>query len=629
MLSEIRDRAQGWIAKVILGLIILTFAAFGIESYLSDRSSDVEVAQVGEQVITQQDFQLALRNQKDARENKGGAPVNTDDPAFRQAVIDDVITSRAMVAAAEKSGIQADPQRALASLGEIPLFQEDGKFSAQRLDSWLRNRGMTQTQLIALLQQDVQLGQLEVGLREGSVLADGSVKLLAAALSEQREVNEQVFDARRFLQPEAVDAAAIKAEYAAQQAQFATAAQAKVEYVVFSLDQIKQKITVDDAVVQAYYKANLSRFSAPEERRARHILILARADQPAEERAKARAQAEKVLAEVKAKPADFAAAARKYSQDPGSAASGGDLGFFTRERMVKAFSDAAFGMQTGEISGVVESEFGYHLIQLVSVRSAQARPFERLKPQLTQEWLQQEAQKRFAEQADRFANQVYEQANGFAAVAKAFNLKVESSDWISKDNAPPALLHPNLLAAIFAPESVSKRQNTDAVEIAPNTLVAARVLDYKPAGVLPLETVSAQIRLQLAVKVAMAAARKAGTEALQAVQTGAGENGHWSANMTLSRMQPLGLPPEAVRAIFKQSAQRLPVVIGVETRDGYRLYRLNQVVAGQEAAQPVARIKADLRRLVAQSEVRAFVEAAKADLGVKVDRKALGLPAAQ
>jgi peptidyl-prolyl cis-trans isomerase D len=621
MLEAIRDRAQGWIARVILGLVILTFAAFGVDSYVNDRSTTIDVAEVGGHSISQNDFLLALRNQKDAREANGDTKVNTEDPKFRQAVLDELITTRVMALSAQKSGIAASPQRALQALADIPVFQEGGKFSNARMESWLRNRGMTQTQLLALLQDDMQIGQLEVGLREGGVVAEGSVTTVVTALSEQREVNEQFFDARRFSHPEKIDAAAMEAEYKAQRAQFETPAQVRVEYLLLSLDTFKAQVKVDDAAVRKLYDSNLTRFSEPEQRRARHILIASRADQPAAERSKAKQKIEQILAEVKKTPAQFADLARKHSQDPGSAPSGGDLGYFTRDRMVKVFADTAFALKKGGLSGVVESEFGYHIVMLDDIRTAQAQPFERLKPQLTEEWRTQEAQRRFAEQADKFANQVYEQADGLAAVAKAYNLTVQTSGWISRAQAEPSFLaHAGLMDAIFSPESLAKKTNTDAIEVAPNTLVAARVLEHKPTGVRPLAEVAASLREQLAARAALAEARKAGTAALADSNT----NMAWSAPMTLTRMRPLSLPPEAVKAIFKQSPKRLPVLLGVNTADGYRLYRLNGVRAGDEAAQHAERIREELRRMQAQSEVRAFVAAAKADLGVSIDAKVLG-----
>lgn len=622
MLEAIRDRAQGWIARVILGLVILTFAIFGVDSYINDRSATIAVAEVGGHSISQQDFLLALRNQKDAREANGEAKVNTEDPKFRQTVLDSLIATRVMALSAQKSGIAANPQRALQELAGIPLFQDGGKFSKVRMEDWLRNRGMTQTQLLALLQDDMQIGQLEVGLREGGVVAEGSVNTVAAALSEQREVNEQFFDARRFSNPAKVDAAAIEAEYKAQKTQFETPAQVRVEYLMLSLDVFKAKIKVDDAAVRKLYESNLARFSEPEQRRARHILITARADQTAAERSKAKEKAEQILAEVKKTPAQFADLARKHSQDPGSAPSGGDVGYFTRDRMVKTFADAAFALKKGEISAVVESEFGYHIVVLEDIRTAQAQPFERLKSQLSEEWRNQEAQRRFTEQADKFANQVYEQANGLAAVAKAYNLTVQTSGWISRTQAEPGFLaHAGLMDAIFSPESLAKKTNTDAIEVAPNTLVAARVLEHKPTGIRPLAEVAASLREQLAARAALAEARKAGVAALAASNT---DTASWSAPMTLTRMRPLSLPPEAVKAIFKQSPKRLPVLIGVNTADGYRLYRINQVQAGDDAAQHAGRIREELRRMQAQSEVRAFIAAAKADLGVSIDAKVLG-----
>lgn len=624
MLDAIRERAQGWIARIILGFIILTFSIWGMDWYFKGGGAEKSIAKVGGESITQRDFQLGLKNQKDAMEGGGGRKVNIDDPQFRRAVIDNLIEVKLLTQAAQNAGLTVPENFVGQLLGQATQFMDNGQFSQAKLDAWLRNRGMSQAQLVELVHQDVLTQQLQRGLGMGTDVASASLKPLLVALAQEREVSERVFDAKAFQAQARVDDAAVKADYEANKAHYEMPAQARVQYLVFALDGIKKQIKVDDAAVRRLYAENAARYGEPEQRSARHILIKAEPGMAAAERQKAKAKAEKLLAEVKAAPGRFGELAKQHSDDPGSAAKGGDLGFFARDRMVKPFADAAFALKKGEIGGLVESEFGYHILIVDAIRPGKEKPFEAVKAALTEEWLHKEAQKRFAEQAEKFGNLVYEQPNGLEPAAKTYGLKIETSDWISRARAQPALLaSPRLLELVFAPESLSKRQNTEAVEVAPNTLVAARVIEHKPAGVKPLAEVADAIRQQLTQKVALEKARAEGRAALQAAQANGGGAG-WSIPMTVSRLQPLNLPIEAVRALFKADARRLPAFLGVDTPDGYRLYRLTAVRDTDKAAAQETRIRRDVERLQARAELAAFMQAVRAQTTLTLDEKALG-----
>lgn len=617
MLEAIRERAQGWIAKVILALLIIPFALWGIDSYFTGGGREAPAAEINDGKISQREFVRALQEQQEAL----GAKV--EDKALRQAVMDKLVNARLLSQVATKSGFAVRDPQIQAVLGGVEIFQENGKFSQARLDVFLRNRNMSQEELLAMVGQDLLLKQVQIGYGEGALASRVAADQLTTLLSQQREVNEAFFDTRNYLANVKVDEKAVEETYRANQKDYATPEQVRVQYLVLSQTQLQEAIQVGDDQARKYYEANLGRYQEPEQRKAAHILIKLDAGADPKVKAAAKAKAEQVLAEVRKTPARFAELAKQHSQDPASGAQGGSLGAFSRDMMVKPFADAAWSMKPGDISDLVESQFGYHIIRLDGVVPGARMGFEVVKADIVKDLKAQEAQKRFAEAADRFGNLVYEQPDSLEPAAKEFGLKIQDSPWIGKGAREAGLLaNARLQDTLFSEDALKKRHNSEAVEVAPNTLVAARVVDHRPAGVRPLADVANEIRARLSRDAAQKQAIEAGKQALAAAQAGRAP-ASMSAPMTLSRMQPLTLPPASVKAIFRADAGKLPSFIGVESGDGYRLYRINRVVAGQAAPEMAKRIRSDMRQLVAQEEMRAYLENAKAKSKIKIAPSAL------
>ena len=617
MLEAIRERAQGWIAKVILALVTIPFALWGIDSYFQGRGTEPPAAEVNDGQITQREFLKAVRDQKEAL----GARI--EEKALRQQVMDQMVNTRVLSQAAARTGFAVVDPQIQAVLAGVEMFQENGKFSEGRLDAWLRNRSMSRAELMAMISQDLLMKQVQIGYGEGALAASPAAQRLASLLSQQREVNEVSFDVKAYLGAVKIDDRQVEETYKANQKDYTIPAQVRAGYVVLSQAKLEQGITVGDEMARKHYEANLSRYQEPEQRRAAHILVKVDEGSDVRTREAARAKAAGLLEEIRKAPAKFAELARQQSQDPVSGAKGGDLGAFTRDMMVKPFADAVWGMKTGEIGGLVESKFGYHIIRLDGIVPGAKLGFEVVKADILKELKVQEAQKRFVEAADRFSNMVYEQPDSLEPAAKAFGLKVEESGWIAKGKAEPGpLANARLQDALLSEDAVKKRQNIEAVEVAPNTLVAARVIDHRPAGVRPLADVAGEIRLKLTAQAAQKLAVEAGKKALEAARAG-GVPAGMSAPMTISRMQPLTLAPESVKAIFRAEAGKLPAYLGVESPSGYRLYRLNRVVAVEPAADMARKIRADMRRLMAQEEMRAYLENAKAASKIKIAPSAL------
>lgn len=618
MLEAIRERAQGWIAKVILALITIPFAFWGIDSYFNAGGNEPPVATVGDEDIPQREFFRALQNQRDAMVQQGRA-VNIEDKTFRTAILDELVQVRLIAQAARDNGLIVPGGQMDQVVRSASIFQENGAFSEARFQNWLRDQGMGQKELIALVERESLAQQFQMGYLQGAVAATSAADRLSALLAQQRDVSELVFAAETFQNQVTIEEAAVAAEYQARQSDYAIPAQVRVEYLSLSADSLAANANVTDAALSQYYETNKARFQEPEQRSASHILVLTQG----KDKAAAKAQAEKLLAQVKANPAGFADLARKHSEDPGSAAKGGSLGTFGRGAMVPPFEKAVFSMKVGEISDLVESEFGFHIIRVDGIVPGTLLALETVKEDIRAELTAQEAERKFAEKAERFSNLVYEQADSLAPAAKEFNLTVQQSGWIDREQATPAFLaNPRLMDALFAPEALEKKQNTEAVEVAPGVLVSARVLEHKPAGVRPLAEVADNIRARLRLKAAQAKAVEAGQAALKALEAGQTVAGMGPV-VRISRGDPKNVPPEALKAIFKAPKSKLPAAAGSETRDGFRVYRVVNVIEASPDENRVKMIQRDLMRINGQEEMKAYLAYLKAQGKVKIDNAIL------
>ncbi|OYY93670.1 MAG: hypothetical protein B7Y41_10490 [Hydrogenophilales bacterium 28-61-23] len=621
MLEAIRERSQGWITKVILGLLVIPFALWGVDSYFSSGGKEAPVAKIGDDEISQREFVKTLKEQQ---ERLGG---KVDEKLLRQQVMDQLVNTRLLSQAANKAGFSILDAQVQAVLAGVEIFHENGKFSEPRLEAWLKNRGMARGELLAMIGQDLLLKQLQIGYGEGAVFALPSATRLANLLAQQREVNEAVFDQKSYANnpqiAEATGDKAVEAEFKAHQADYTTPAMVRVQYLTLSQAVLEAGIQVSDEQARKFFDENPAQFQEPEQRRASHILIKVDAGANAAAKQAAKARAEQLLAEVRAAPARFADLARQHSQDPGSGEKGGDLGAFSRDMMVKPFADAVWAMKPGEIQGPVESQFGYHIIRLDGVVGGAKLGFALVKDDIVRTIKQQDAAKRFVETAERFSNMVYEQPESLEPAAKEFGLKIEESGWIGKGKAQPAMLgDTRLIDALLSEDALKKKQNVEAVEVAPNTLVSARVIEHRPAGMRALAEVAGEIRARLAATAARKLAAEAGKKALEAARAGQAPAA-LSAPMTVSRMRPLNVPSAAVRAIFAADIAKLPAYVGLDSAEGYRLYRINQVDAVTPPAEQIKAMRNDMRRMLAQEEMRAYLEGIKARAKIKIEPSAL------
>jgi peptidyl-prolyl cis-trans isomerase D len=436
-----------------------------------------------------------------------------------------------------------------------------------------------------------------------------------------------VFPIANFLPQVKVTDDMVKAFYDKNAALFQIPEQVKAEYIVLDSAAVESQVAVTDAEVAQFYNTNQKRFTTPEQRTASHILITkAQGAKPAEEAA-AKAKAEAVLAEVRKNPADFAAIAKAQSQDPGSAEQGGDLGAVERGSLVKPVEDAIYSLKEGEVSGIVPSEFGFHIIKVTSVKPAAQKSLDAAKEEIAAELKKSKLSKKYSELAEQFNDIVYEQSESLKPAADKLGLKIQTVDGLTRKPNPALGTEPynneKFLGALYSTDSIKNKRNTEAVEVAPAVLIAGRVVEFKPAAKRPLAEVEAAIRQRVTQEEAMRLARQAGEQKLAAAKASGDATG-FGAPTILSRTKQPTINVAGAQAAFKADVTKLPAYVGVELPGtGYAVYRIGKVSQpaqpdtvrrGQEAEQ--------ISGLVGQGELYNFVEAIKAKSKAKVNAAA-------
>ena len=607
---------------MLLLLIVPSFVFFGIQGYsrFADGAGH-NVAHVDGQGITQAEWDAAHQRQVESirRQAPNIDPKLLDTPAARAGTLDALVRERVLQAAARKENLavtDARLQRLFASDPQFAMLRNaDGSVNKELLAA----QGMTSEIFAARLRQDMAVQQVLRGVADSALTPQAAVDAAIDPLLQRREIRYARFDATAYLDKINPGAADLEAFYKSHEAEFRAPEKATIDYVVLDIELLKKGITVPEDDLRKYYAENASRFTSAEERRARHILVKSDKGDAPDLRQKAKAKAEALLAEARKNPAGFAELAKKNSDDPGSAAQGGDLDFFGRGAMVKPFEDAVYAMKPGEIANVVESDFGYHVIELEAVRGGAKKSFDEVRASIEDEVRKQFATKRWAEAAEQFTNTVYEQADSLQPVID--KLKLDKRQAVVQRAPAPgatgALASAKLLDAVFGKDAVSNKRNTDAVEIGPNQLASARIVKYEPARSLPLAEVREQVLARVKIEQAAAAARKDGEARLAALRAKPHEELPLAA--IVSRAKPEGLPRNVIEEVLRADAAKLPASVGVDLgMQGYVVARIDKVLPADVPAADAAQLKSQYAQLWTRAETQAYTQALKSRFKVEL-----------
>ena len=616
---------------VLVLLVFPSFVFFGIQGYTGMQGGDREVvATVAGHKISQAELDNALRErvERARRQMPSLDPKVFETPEMRRLALDSLIRERVLATAADKLHLLPSDDRVRT------LFRNDPQFAQLRDAEGFVNPavlsalGMSSEAFARRLREDIAARQVLQGVTGSAAAPAAAASAALDAMYQQREIQVQRFDTKDYLAKVQPTDAEVEAFYKdpANAAQFRAPEEATIEYVVLDLDVLKKSVSVPEEELRKYYSENEKRFTAPEERRARHILIKADKDAPRAERDKAKAKAEAVLAEVKKDPSKFAEIAKKQSEDEGSAEKGGDLDFFGRGAMVKPFEDATFALKPGEVSGVVESDFGYHVIQLAAVRGGEKKSYDAVRAEIEAEFRDQQAQKLFSQAAVDFDDMVYQQSESLKPAADRWKLEIVKAEHVTREPRPGAagpLGNAKFLEAIFSSDATQNKRNTKAIDIGANKLAAGRVLSHTPAHQRPLAEVKDRLRQQLATNQAAAMAKKLGAERLAAAraapQTALSDN-----TVIISRAQLRDLPRPVIDAALKAPVATLPAHVGVDLGDqGYAVVRITKLWGRDPAVADPVKAKEQYALVWSDAEAQAYYAALKQRFKTSVNESAL------
>ena len=578
MLDKFRSYAQTKAAQVILALVLVPFALFGIDSYLNKVGNNLTIAKIDGYKITLPEYNRAIENVRNRimSEGKKVDPAMFDSFEFKESVVDGIITRQLINNDIKKSKFKITDLQLSQYIIGMPEFQKDGKFSQELYDKVLQNNQLKPKKFEENIRNDLLIQQVRDGLQKLTFIPPNNLTETLKATSQQREVTVAEFKTKEYMVKASVNEKDMQAFYDKNKSKFLAPEQVKAEFVVFSLTSILPTINVSEDEVKAFYKTNADKYQNQQQREASHILIAASKNAAPAEKAKAKAKAEDVFNQVKKNPKQFEELATKYSQDPESAKKGGDLGVFGRGMMVKPFDDAVFSMKVNEISSIVESDFGYHIIKLTKV-IGDGGGFDAIKLQIKAELIYQKAQDKFAALAEDFSNMVYEQSSSLDAVSKKFSLPIQKTDWISRSDSDKFFKNEALMNALYSKESIKDHRNTEAIEVTPNNLISARVVDYKAQTSKPFTDVKTSIEDYLKFEAAKKLVASEGEVALKSI-VDASRKIDWQAAVLVDRKNAKGLSDAVINHAYKMPTDKLPSYSGfVDGDNGYVIVKVSQV----------------------------------------------------
>ncbi len=626
MLDSIRSVAQGWVGKALLALITIPFALFGIDSYLNNAGHNIAVAEVNGNSVSVQEYSNALKNMRDRLLSEGKADqAQLDSPEVKSIVLNQLINKQLLNNEIQQAKYAISDVQLSTYVTGMPEFQKDGKFSQEMYDQTLQQNHISPSKFEAGMRADLLAQQAQDGITKLGFISNAQADHAFKVMSQQRHVTVSEFKTKDFASQVKIDPAQVKAYYELHKNKLVVPEQVKIEFLLLSPANFMKEVSVDDAEVKKFYDENAAKYHGNEQRRASHILIGFGVSATAAQKDEAKAKATALLAEIKKDPSKFESLAIKNSQDPGSAVKGGDLGSFGRGAMVKPFEDAAFNMKVNEVSNLVESEFGYHIIKVTEV-SGGGTDFDSLKYQIKADLIYQKTQAVFAEKSENFSNMVYEQSSSLQPAAKAFNGQVQTSDWLSREAGAKFFKNDKIMNLVFSNEVLKDHRNTEAVEVSPNNLVSARLVEYKASAPRSFDEVKDGIEALLKLEAAAKLASAKGEAALKDLRAGKEVVGiEWIPEVTVDRKNAQGLTELAMNQVFKTNVSKLPAYSGIaDSKQGFLLVKVIKVSDMAPADAEAKKLaKTELNAALMSEYLSAYKQSLRVKAKVKVNEKVL------
>lgn len=616
MLQAFRTHKR-WMMFIAMIFIIPSFVVTGIYSYNRMSDSENDLATVGDTSITMMDFDNAKRQYLDNFRRQMGQsfkPNMLDTAEARASILAALISDRAISLEIASEYMNVGEADAINLVKQAPAFQRDGKFSTEAYQQFLNSMGKSDEQFVLELRRDLTRQMLLSAVSQTTQASNTVAQRIHDLLTEERTIRTFEIKPTAFLKSVSVTDAEAQSYYDQNKSLFAVPESVDIEYVVLSPESYKNiKASEDD--IKTFYEQNLQRFSTPEERRASHILIAVNNEKTD---ADAKKEADEIYKQLQADPSKFAQLAKSKSADPGSARQGGDLGFFQKGMMVPEFDNVVFSGKKGDLVAPVKTQFGYHIIKIVDVKAAQAKPLKEVRGEIEALYQQQAAIRAFAEDAENFSNMVYEQSESLQPVAERFGLKIQTVKNVTRD-FEDQLINPNVIEALYGFDVLEDKRNSNAIEVASNTLLSARVTAHHKQTVKTFDEVKGDIVATLKNQKATEAARAQGSADIAKLLDKKSASAKFGDKTVISRERPGAYAYEVVTAALRPEANKLPTYTGVQTQDGsYFVIEVQSSKKIEASPEQLAMRKAELAQLYSNPEQAAFISGLETKFGTQI-----------
>ena len=629
-------RSHNRILQIALGVLIIpAFGIFGVQSYTSMNSEATQaVASVDGRDISRADWDAQHRKDVDTlrQRSPGVDPKLLDSPEAQRQSLDTLVRDRVMQTAITREGLQPSNERILHEYQTNPQFADLRAMPKAERDAFLAQRGLTGAALFASIGQDIARAQALQGVAVSGFVPASSMKATLDAWFDQRDIQWQRFDTKDYVAAITPTDAQVDAYYKAHAADFFAPEQAKIDYLVLDALSLQSQAKVLPEEIKQYYDQRHGEFTAPEERSASYIMVKLAANAPAADVAKAKADADARVAELRKSPAAFADEVKKISAAPGGPLDAGDLDFMRKNALGQPALDAAlFTLKQGDVSDPIRIDGGFQILKVTGVRGGALKPFDEVKGQIEDKLKLVAAQKLFKDGAEKFTNTVYEQPDSLDAAAKAFNLTKQTAT-VQRTPAPGAagpLASTKLLAAVFATDAIKAKHNTEAIESAPGQLISAHVTDYQPQHTRPLAEVHDQVVDAVRKELAAAAVKKDGEARVAAAK--ADPALVLPTTATVSRIdRSITAPREVIQAALKADLSKGPAVVGLALPDGgYAAIRVLKSTPHAPDANESQQAKQLFTSAFEDAEATAVYDALKARYKVKYQEDRIARVTAQ
>jgi len=631
MLSFIRDRAQGWIAWVIVGLLIIPFALWGVNEYVGSGDKLV-AATVNGTDIGQREFQQAFYDQRGRMQQMLGGQYDAQlfDPQIKQRVINELVDRELLLQNAEEMGFRVSDQTVVAAIQSIEAFREGGAFSVSLYQQQLQTQGQSPTAFERYVKRIMTAGQLPDGLASSAFVTDAELDAVIRLEKQQRDFQYFVLSTSQFRDESLADDAAIKSYYEQHADRFLTPEKVRVEYVELSVAALKSDEEPSEEELHEFYETNQNQFSVAEERQASHILI--QLEEGADEAAiaAAREKAESLVTRLNAGES-FEKLAKENSDDPGSAETGGDLGYFGRGIMEPDFEEVAFSLKLNEVSEPVLTSFGYHIIKVTGIREREVKPFADVRDDILAQFQNDAAEREYFELAEKLTNLAYEMPDSLSETADELGLELKQSPFFERHGGTGVFANPRIVAAAYSDDVLKQGFNSEPLDVDENHVLVLRLLEHQKADRRPLSEVTSQVKQSLIQEKAREAAKAAGEKALQQLEAGESTETvskalsvEWKDADAVMR-DTKDHDAQIIKQVFRlthPSSPDSPRYSGVVLNSGdYAVIRLNKVVDGDPTTMDVAERETLKRRLAGEQGANAqlhLISRLKADAKVIV-----------